>query len=208
MRKEADETALFACVGVQVAGGEAGMNLIGCTLVGCVAGLGGGTVNSLLYGAARDGVSWARRPSFLVVAVGASIATFVLWPMYVQRKGEVGAVVKMEFDNSDVVYAMDTVALAAVSIVAANGSVGRGLHPVVAVASGITICFGGIGRDVLCGRPLAIGAQLRLPFFSANNVAKSLESIGLYSGDFFRFLPIRNIKDFFKLKILMRSVKQ
>ena len=41
-------TALFAAVGVQVAGGEAGMNIVGCTLVGCIAAMGGGTVNNLL----------------------------------------------------------------------------------------------------------------------------------------------------------------
>ena len=78
-------TALFACVGVQIAGGEAGMNLVGCTLVGCVAGMGGGTVNRLLYGAARAderSVFWVSNPSFLVVAIAASLLTFFCWPLY------------------------------------------------------------------------------------------------------------------------------
>ena len=78
-------TALFACVGVQVAGGEAGMNLVGCTLVGCVAAMGGGTVNNLLHGAAREGVFWVRNPSFLMVALTSSLVTFFAWPRYCQQ---------------------------------------------------------------------------------------------------------------------------
>ena len=54
---------------------------------------------------------------------------------------------------------MDTLALAAISIVAANGATARGLHPLVACTSGVTICFGGLLRDVFCGRNLAIGGQ-------------------------------------------------
>ena len=34
-----------------------------------------------------------------------------------------------------------------------------GLHPIVAATSGVTVCFGGILRDLLCGRDLAIGSQ-------------------------------------------------
>lgn len=75
-------TALFASVGVQIAGGEAGMNLVGCCLVGCAAAMGGGTVNNLLQGNARDGVFWVRSPSFLAVALGASVLTFFAWPRY------------------------------------------------------------------------------------------------------------------------------
>ena len=57
------------------------------------------------------------------------------------------------------VYAFDTFALAAISIVAANGAVSRGLHPLVVCTAGVTICFGGLIRDVMCGRNLAIGGQ-------------------------------------------------
>jgi hypothetical protein len=75
-------TALFACVGVQIAGGEADMNIVGCTLIGCVAAMGGGTINNVLYGAAREGAFWVRTPSFLMVALASSLATFFLWPKY------------------------------------------------------------------------------------------------------------------------------
>lgn len=42
-------TALFAVVGTQAAG-DCGMNIVGCTLVGCAAALGGGSINAMLYG--------------------------------------------------------------------------------------------------------------------------------------------------------------
>ena len=72
-------TALFAVVGTQLAG-EAGMHVIGATWVGCVAGMGGGTLNELLFGGGKGGVFWMRDPRFFATAVGASLATFTLWP--------------------------------------------------------------------------------------------------------------------------------
>ena len=63
------------------------------------------------------------------------------------------------FDQSAIVYACDTVALAALSLVAASGALARGLHPLVVATSGVTCCFGGLLRDVLCGRDVAIGGQ-------------------------------------------------
>ena len=51
-------TALFAIVGTQLAG-QAGMNVVGCTLVGCIAAMGGGTVNNLLTGSSTGGVFWS-----------------------------------------------------------------------------------------------------------------------------------------------------
>jgi uncharacterized membrane protein YeiH len=227
-------TALYAVVGAQIAG-EAGMNGVGCTLVGCAAALGGGTLNNVLYGVAsplhgRPGVFWVRMPSYLMVAVASSLATFFLWPVYCQYqadrylenmigrqaspnepKGQVGErtfclaleldpkfqrslvealgkkadnktpkeifqmldtngsgtldrsklrrLVQHIFDNSALTYAMDSLALGAFAVAAVHGAISVGVHPMVAASSGVTICFGGIIRDVLCGRSLAIGAQ-------------------------------------------------
>lgn len=80
-------TVSFAVAGVEVAG-EAGMNIIGCTFVGCVSSLGGGTVNSLLFGYARHGVPWAADQKWLLVAVVSSLLTFFLWPWALQAMTE------------------------------------------------------------------------------------------------------------------------
>ncbi|CAB9499244.1 Membrane [Seminavis robusta] len=225
-------TALFAIVGTQLAG-EAGMNLVGCTLVGCITCLGGGTLNNLLYGSSasllgRPGVFWVTTPSYLVTAVAASMATFFLWPVYCRNQArnemeefigkdnleedgsislqtfvkacqrnpeftqkvasafgvdptaisaselfqlvdtdksnhieldEMQALVGKRFDASPTIYALDTLALAAFAVVGVNGAIGRGLPPLVAATSGVTMCFGGIMRDVMCGREVAIGGQ-------------------------------------------------
>ena len=47
-------TSLFAAVGTIIAG-QAGMNIIGTTVVGAVASMGGGTVNNVLTGNTRGG---------------------------------------------------------------------------------------------------------------------------------------------------------
>ena len=45
-------TALFAVVGTQVAGEIGNMNMVGCCLVGCAAAMGGGSLNTMMYGGA------------------------------------------------------------------------------------------------------------------------------------------------------------
>lgn len=244
-------TALFAIVGTQVAG-DAGMNIVGCSLVGCVAALGGASLNAMLYGGAspflgRPGVRFVVHPSFLIVALVSSVLTFVGWPYYCQiqaehylkdvighdrlnSKGCVDKKVFLEtwerddddetfrktirdalpkirpsqqhqpFDNNDndddkddgsfyfdhldidgsgdldlieleklvqhrfyngwETYALDTLALGSLSIAAVVMSVKLGLHPLVAATSGVTVCFGGILRDLLADRDyLAVGSQ-------------------------------------------------
>ena len=224
-------TALFSIVGTLTAG-DCGMNIIGCCLVGCVASLGGGTMNHLFYGGSILGKSssvfWVRIPAYLAVAAGASILTFFAWPMYVSseanrylshvfdgkklnRDGSCGreefvracqkdkkllhtcrdafpyarpavpqhyfdlldtnhsgsidhaklkALVQKSFENSTESYVLDTAALAAFSVAAVNGAIGRGLHPLVAATSGVTVCFGGVFRDLFCQREgLAIASQ-------------------------------------------------
>ena len=56
-------------------------------------------------------------------------------------------------------YWLDTLGLASLSIAAVVLAIRNGLHPIVAATSGVTVCFGGIMRDLLCGRDLAIGGQ-------------------------------------------------
>ena len=54
---------------------------------------------------------------------------------------------------------MDSLALGAFGVIAAQGALRRGLHPAVACAAGVSICFGGILRDLLCGRSVALCSQ-------------------------------------------------
>lgn len=255
-------TGLFAALGVIIAG-NTGMNVVGCTVVGCAASLGGGTVNNLLTNNTRGGVFWMRSPWFLATSLAVSIATFYLWPMHedagaravlsrLQRAAGVDELSQFELSHSltqaqfelalradprtaqrvltdfvrhhyphaghgqhehagncsscmtdadatkrlyawlalhgpdecgpdgcgpeldlsalrllirwetldsEVLYAGETLALGAVAVIGAQGGIARGAPPIVCVALGVTICAGGVLRDVLCQRPVAIGGQ-------------------------------------------------
>jgi uncharacterized membrane protein YeiH len=80
--------ASFAIAGTQLAG-DSGMNIVGCTFVGCASALGGATLNNLAFGAARHGVDWVTRPhGSLFVALAASVLTFFTWPLVCQALAE------------------------------------------------------------------------------------------------------------------------
>jgi uncharacterized membrane protein YeiH len=247
-------TALFAIVGTQIAG-DCGMNIIGCSLVGCVAAMGGGTLNNLIHGGSslllgRPGVFWARNHKYFAVSLVASVVTFFAWPAYcrssaehyldnvigrenLEKCGSIGkdafiavcerdtkflqfvrvafpelnpeemdaaqyfhcidthqtgkieleeldVLIHKHFDNSLETYALDTAALAAFSVAAVHGAIGMGLHPMVAASSGVTICFGGLFRDVFCARDLAIAGQsYALATGSASTVYVLLRELAL-----------------------------
>mmetsp|Transcript_21828 Transcript_21828/g.33583 ORF Transcript_21828/g.33583 Transcript_21828/m.33583 type:complete len:565 (+) Transcript_21828:87-1781(+) len=248
-------TALFAIVGTQLAG-QAGMNVVGATLVGCVASTGGGTLNNCMTGNTRGGVFWMRNEYFLMIALASSILTFYLWPIFEQEKArqefetlqicaaktaqeiisdhiqndtfpqersdvvtlaqfesalqadpvlatrlfkavksqlepeivaameaapvlapalifewldrdnegvlrqhELQLVARLSVMSSPVLYVLETLALGAVAIIGAQAGISRGLSPLPSIATGVTICFGGVLRDVLCHREIALGAQ-------------------------------------------------
>jgi len=65
--------ALYAALGC-LAAGDAGMHVVGCTLVGCVSGLGGGTLNAMMSGATP--VYWMAYPTWLGLCLVSCFATF------------------------------------------------------------------------------------------------------------------------------------
>jgi len=64
-----------------------------------------------------------------------------------------------QVENSGILYAMDSVALGIFGVLGAQAGVNRGLHPLICAFSGVTICFGGILRDLMCQRNVAFGSQ-------------------------------------------------
>jgi hypothetical protein len=61
--------------------------------------------------------------------------------------------------NSWEMYAIDTVALASISVAGVHGAIAMGLHPLVASTSGVTMSLGGVLRDIFCGQDVAIASQ-------------------------------------------------
>lgn len=72
---------------------------------------------------------------------------------------ELSRMIKLEFDGSALRYTFDTIALGASGVTGTAAAVSSGLHPAVCVVSSVTMCFGGIFRDLLCGREVSIGSQ-------------------------------------------------
>ena len=61
--------------------------------------------------------------------------------------------------DSRLVYALDSVSLSAFAIVGAQHGITLGMPPLVCAAGGVSVCFGGILRDLLCRRDVALGAE-------------------------------------------------
>ena len=67
-------TVAFAASGTMVAG-HAGMDILGCTMVGTITSLGGGTIRDLLLG--RTPVFWFKEVEHLLLCVGTALMAFM-----------------------------------------------------------------------------------------------------------------------------------
>ena len=81
----------------------------------------------------------------------------------------------LEYRASASLYILDTIAMSTSSAVGAATAISRGLHPLVCCVSGVTSCFGGILRDVICQREIALGSQS----FAASTAAGAAVYVGL-----------------------------
>jgi len=138
--------AVFAASGTVVAG-DAGMNVVGCSVVGVVTACGGGSVIQLLSGSAP--VFWFNQQSYLLLAIAVSCFTFYVWP----KLEENGLI----HDSEAMLFAADSLGLSAFGVLGAHAAIKRGLPLSVAASCGVLICSGGIIRDVICQRQVAIG---------------------------------------------------
>jgi len=143
-----------------VAAGEAGMHVVGASVVGTITGLGGGTLNNCLVGATP--VGWMKDVRFLVIAGISSLSGFYLYPLVQSglREGHENQGGVEGGDSQGVSlprYTLETIALSALAIVGAQTGIVRGLHPLASCSLGVTICFGGVFRDLFCGQELRLG---------------------------------------------------
>ena len=132
-------TVAFAASGTMVAG-HAGMDILGCTMVGTITSLGGGTIRDLLLG--RTPVFWFREVEYLLLCVGTALAAF-----YAHDKLEGPAA-------EQALWWGDTLGIGAFSVVGAQAAASVGMGPLVVPICGMfTATCGGLVRDVLCRRP-------------------------------------------------------
>jgi len=175
----------FAITGANVAG-EAGMHVIGSTVVGVVTGVTGGTFNAVLLG---QPVAWVRDPSLLAVMIAFCMAGFYIWPLadrYVSQfreqeaaKGTLAHTLSHHLSppdrqDSTVRYALESVALGSASVVAAQQGIVMGLHPLVSACLSISIAFGGAARDVLCHRDVRLNSTGGSQSYAVSSFAGAL----------------------------------
>ena len=143
-------TAVFAQAGV-VTAGAAGMNFLGCLVVGCITAMGGGSFRGFVLG---EQVFWAQEPEYVYISLAAAALTFFFWPALERRCEAAG---KSEALESLLNWA-DALAIGGFCVIGANNGLRAAAgDPLVAVACGMfTASFGGIMRDTLCAKPARI----------------------------------------------------
>lgn len=120
-------------------GGTERMDLVGCVILGVLAGVGGGTLRDLLLGVP---VYWTYLRIHLYICVCCSLATFFLWP-HAMRLGVTDT-------HLAVLYA-DAAALASGAVVGAHIGHQRTGDPVVTITVAcVSSLFGGILVDLFC----------------------------------------------------------
>tara|TARA_R110002167_G_scaffold26539_2_gene91408 strand:+ start:1705 stop:2334 length:630 start_codon:yes stop_codon:yes gene_type:complete len=136
-------SAVFAASGALDAARQK-MDILGFMLIGCAAGLGGGTLRDLLLG--KVPVFWIREPEWISICLIASAVTYVIAPFLVSR--------------TRALIWMDAIGLALFCVAGTKIGLDNGVSPVIAVCMGVvTASFGGIARDVLCGSSLVLSSS-------------------------------------------------
>lgn len=123
----------FALSGTLVASRK-GMDIVGFALLGCVTGIGGGTVRDILLGSLP--VFWVKQPAYLLTCVVVSCAAFF--------------VAHLVHSRLRLLLWCDAVGLALFSVTGAEVALSLGAGSAIAIAMGVaTATFGGIIRDIL-----------------------------------------------------------
>jgi len=61
--------------------------------------------------------------------------------------------------DSPLLYAVDSACLCTFAVLGTRRGINRGLHPIVCCAIGVSACFGGLLRDLITRRDVALGAE-------------------------------------------------
>lgn len=136
--------AVSAVTGVLEAGRKP-IDLFGVVLVALTSALGGGTIRDLLL---ERPVFWVADQSYLVAAIAAGVATFVL--------------VRLVRLPANLFLAPDALGLALFTIIGTQAAMTYGAPWFVASFLGVvTGVFGGVLRDILCNEvPLVFSGEL------------------------------------------------
>lgn len=140
-------TGAFAMTGSLLAA-SSGMDAFGCTVIGTITAVGGGTIRDVLLGQGRRAF-WMEEQEYLWIAAGAALATFFGWERAKQAYGLA--------DDDYWIEALDALGVGAFCVIGAQNGIRAGVPVIAQVLCGVmTATFGGAVRDVFVGRPTRI----------------------------------------------------
>ena len=120
-----------------LAAGRRNMDLFGVAVIAFLTALGGGTVRDILLG--NFPVTWTQHPSYIYMTLTGGLVTI--------------AIARFMRHLRQLFLVLDAIGLVAFTIIGCNVALELGYEPIVMVMSGITTgIFGGIIRDIMCGR--------------------------------------------------------
>lgn len=152
--------AVFATTG-SLAAGKKHLDLFGVVVVALATALGGGTLRDVTLGAYP--VFWISDPIYILVAVTASVMTFVLARFREPPKG--------------MLRVADAFGLAIFTVIGAQKALSLGASSIIVVIMGIiTGTAGGMIRDILSGE---IPLILRREIYATASLCGALVFVGL-----------------------------
>uniref|UniRef100_A0A0G4I443 Glycine transporter domain-containing protein n=1 Tax=Chromera velia CCMP2878 TaxID=1169474 RepID=A0A0G4I443_9ALVE len=136
-------TISFSVSGSLIAA-TAGLDALGCTLVGTTTAVGGGTIRDLLIG--NRPVFWMDETEYVWMALITSAAAFFLF----DHQTFVG-------EDGPIMFWTDALGVGAFAVIGCQNGLRLGLSSLPCMLCGLmTATFGGAVRDVVCRRPVRI----------------------------------------------------
>ena len=139
-----------------LAAGRRNMDLFGVAVIAFLTALGGGTVRDILLG--NFPVTWTQHPSYIYMTLTGGLVTI--------------AIARFMRHLRQLFLVLDAIGLVAFTIIGCNVALELGYEPIVVVMSGITTgIFGGIIRDIMCGR---VPQVLRREIYACDSLVVAL----------------------------------
>ena len=162
-------TLTFALTGA-VTAAQSGLDVFGSTMAAVITAVGGGTIRDAIFLNRRP--FWTEESEYIWMGACMGLITFFVWPDVLEWQKEHKAEKKMKqleqsggsddekeaYDEMDAALdTLDAIGLSSFAIIGAQNGVRAGMPMIVSAICGMaTSTFGGLTRDVLCGRPIRI----------------------------------------------------
>ena len=138
-------TVSFAASGCLTAG-HMGLDILGCTVVGSITALGGGTIRDCML---SQRVFWMDEYEYIFLCLATCAATLAAW-----KALEDEDIVR---EDASWFWWSDTLGIGAFCCIGAQNAIRLNLHPIVCILCGMmTSTFGGVTRDTLTKRDVRI----------------------------------------------------